>query len=73
MQNHAEQLFTKLLQDNKRPQNVRDAAWFYLGKLQYARADWAGAASSFSRVSEGFNEDLLAGALATNQFANQTK
>ncbi len=60
MQNHAEQLFTQLLQDNSRPQNVRDAAWFYLGKLQYAKADWAGAASSFSRVSDKFNTDLLA-------------
>ncbi len=60
MQNHAEQLFTQLLQDNSRPQAVRDAAWFYLGKLQYARADWAGAAKSFSRVSGKFNEDLLA-------------
>ena len=60
MQNHAEQLFTQLLQGNSRPQNVRDAAWFYVGKLQYARADWAGAANSFSRVSEQFNENLLA-------------
>lgn len=60
MQNHAEQLFTQLLQDNSRPQNVRDAAWFYLGKLQYAKADWAGAAASFSRVSDKFNTDLLA-------------
>lgn len=60
MQNHAEELFTHLLQDNSRPQNVRDAAWFYLGKLQYAKADWAGAASSFSRVSDKFNTDLLA-------------
>ncbi|WP_229838125.1 tetratricopeptide repeat protein [Cellvibrio zantedeschiae] len=60
MQNHAEQLFTQLLQDTSRPQNVRDAAWFYLGKLQYAKADWAGAASSFSRVSDKFNSDLLA-------------
>jgi len=60
MQNHAEQLFTRLLQDNSRPQAVRDAAWFYLGKLQYARADWAGATNSFSRVSEKFNKDLLA-------------
>ena len=60
MQNHAERLFTQLLQDNSRPQNVRDAAWFYLGKLQYARADWAGAANSFNRVSEKFSEDLLA-------------
>lgn len=60
MQNYAEQLFTQLLQDNSRPQSVRDAAWFYLGKLQYTRADWAGAANSFARVSEKFNEDLLA-------------
>lgn len=60
MQNHAEQLFSHLLQDNSRPQNVRDATWFYLGKLQYAKADWAGAASSFSRVSDKFNENLLA-------------
>lgn len=60
MQNHAEQIFTRLLQDNSRPQNVRDAAWFYLGKLQYAKGDWAGATGSFSRVSDKFNEDLLA-------------
>lgn len=60
MQNHAEQLFSQLLQDNSRPQSVRDAAWFYLGKLQYAKGDWAGAAASFSRVSDKFNEDLLA-------------
>ena len=60
MQNHAEQLFSQLLQDNSRPQSVRDAAWFYLGKLQYAKGDWAGAASSFGRVGEKFNADLLA-------------
>lgn len=60
MQNHAEQLFSQLLQDNSRPQPVRDAAWFYLGKLQYARGDWAGAAASFSRVSNQFNAELLA-------------
>ncbi len=60
MQNHAEQLFSQLLQDNNRPQNVRDAAWFYLGKLQYAKADWASAAASFSRVSDNFNPELLA-------------
>lgn len=60
MQNHAEQLFAQLLQDTNRPLAVRDAAWFYLGKLQYAKGDWAGAASSFGRVSEKFNADLLA-------------
>lgn len=60
MQNHAEQLFTHLLEDKSRPQNVRDAAWFYLGKLQYARGDWASAASSFSRVSDKFSATSLA-------------
>lgn len=65
MQNHAEKLFSELLQDNpasgvRRPQEVRDAAWFYLGKLQYARSDWAGAELSFDRVSDKFNADVLA-------------
>lgn len=60
MQNHAEKIFNQVLQDKQRPQAVRDAAWFYLGKLQYARADWTAAEQSFSRVSEKFNADLLA-------------
>jgi outer membrane protein assembly factor BamD (BamD/ComL family) len=60
MQNHAEQLFTHLLEDQSRPQNVRDAAWFYLGKLQYARGDWINAANSFSRVSDKFSANSLA-------------
>ena len=30
MQKHAETLFTHLLEDKSRPQNVQDAAWFYL-------------------------------------------
>lgn len=60
MQNHAEKLFNNLLQDESRPQSVRDAAWFYLGKLQYARGDWTGASQSFSRVSAKFNPSLLA-------------
>ncbi len=65
MQNHAEKLFSELLQDNpasgvRRPQEVRDAAWFYLGKLQYARSDWVAAELSFDRVSDKFNADALA-------------
>ncbi len=64
MQNHAEKLFSELLQDNpahgiRRPQAVRDAAWFYLGKLQYARSDWSAAGLSFDRVSDKFNPDVL--------------
>ncbi len=65
MQNHAERLFSELLQENppqgvRRPQDVRDAAWFYLGKLQYARGDWAAAALSFDHVSNKFSADTLA-------------
>jgi hypothetical protein len=51
MENHAEKLFNELLQGEKRPQSVRDSAWFYLGKLQYARANWPAAEQSFNRVS----------------------
>lgn len=60
MQNHAEKIFSQVLEDQQRPQSVRDAAWFYLGKLQYTRSDWPAAEQSFSRVSEKFNADLLA-------------
>lgn len=60
MQDHAEQIFHRVLADQQRPQSVRDAAWFYLGKLQYVRSDWPAAEQSFSRVSEKFNADLLA-------------
>jgi hypothetical protein len=35
MQNRAETIFTQILKDDSRPQSVRDAAWFYLGKLYY--------------------------------------
>ncbi|MDZ4260943.1 MAG: hypothetical protein U1B30_01245, partial [Pseudomonadota bacterium] len=37
MQHHAEGVFNQILQDERRPQSVRDAAWFYLGKLHYTR------------------------------------
>lgn len=60
MQRHAELLFSELLKDNHRPQAVRDAAWFYLGKLQYERADWDAAEQSFSLVSDKFNPQVLA-------------
>ena len=54
MQNHAESVFSRILQDERRPQSVRDAAWFYLGKLYYTRGDWAAAEQSFNRVSADF-------------------
>jgi hypothetical protein len=58
MEHHAERLFQDLLQGEKRPQRVRDAAWFYLGKLHYIRGNWNEAEQSFARVSADFNPVL---------------
>jgi hypothetical protein len=60
MQHHAEAVFTQILQDERRPQSVRDAAWFYLGKLHYTRGDWTAAEQSFARVSNAFKPSLRA-------------
>lgn len=60
MQRHAESVFSQILQDERRPQSVRDAAWFYLGKLHYTRGDWAAAEQSFARVSSEFTPALRA-------------
>lgn len=60
MEAHAENVFRDILQDNSRPQAVRDAAWFYLGKLQYLRGEWDLAAQSFARVSPEFKPGLRA-------------
>ncbi len=60
MQRHAEAVFNQILQDERRPQAVRDAAWFYLGKLHYTRGDWAAAEQSFARVSNEFKPSLRA-------------
>lgn len=58
MEHHAERLFHELLKGNQRPQPVRDAAWFYLGKLHYIRGNWDEAEQSFDRVSNDFNPTL---------------
>lgn len=60
MQNHAELIFSRILQDERRPQSVRDTAWFYLGKLYYTRGDWAAAERSFARVSQSLPPALRA-------------
>ena len=60
MQHHAEAVFNRILQDQRRPQSVRDAAWFYLGKLYYTRGNWQAAGQSFARVSRNVNPALRA-------------
>lgn len=60
MQDHAEGVFNQILQDERRPQSARDAAWFYLGKLHYTRGNWVAAEQSFARVSREFKPALRA-------------
>ncbi len=60
MQNHAESVFNAILKDDSRPQYARDAAWFYLGKLQYLRSDFEGAARSFENISDKASANLQA-------------
>lgn len=60
MQNHAESVFNNILKDEKRPQAARDAAWFYLGKLQYLRGDFEGANRSFNNIGPKGSKYLLA-------------
>src|SRR5690606_2224502 len=60
LENHAERLFYHLLQDESRPQSVRDGAWFYLGKLHYTRGHWNDAEQSFPRVSPEVSPSLNA-------------
>lgn len=64
MENKAGNIFTGLLKtdadgEHTRPEEVRNAAWYYLGKLRYLRGDWNGAAQSFARIDGRFEQDLL--------------
>ena len=65
MERKAGEIFNDLLSADAqgeftRPLEVRNAAWFYLGKLRYLRGDWDGTEESFARISGRFDEALLA-------------
>ncbi len=62
MPHKAESLFTRLL-DDSHPLAVRNAAWFYLGKLYYLRGEWAQASASLQHITSEI-EPVLAGELA---------
>lgn len=49
MEKRAASIFSAVLDQPQSPE-VRDAAWFYLAKLRYRRANWEGAAASLARV-----------------------
>lgn len=64
MQSKSGEIFNELLAADangefKRDLDVRNSAWFYLGKLQYLRGDWNGTEDSFARIVGNFDEKLL--------------
>ncbi|MCV6604348.1 MAG: hypothetical protein OIF34_03515 [Porticoccaceae bacterium] len=50
MEPQATEVFERLIGSDT-PEPVRNAAWFYLGKLRYQQGDWQGASHSLQRVS----------------------
>ncbi|UTW46093.1 hypothetical protein KFE80_04135 [bacterium SCSIO 12696] len=49
MEPQATEVFERLISSDT-PESVRNAAWFYLGKLRYQQGHWQGADSSLQRV-----------------------
>ncbi|MGH1470451.1 MAG: tetratricopeptide repeat protein [Cellvibrionaceae bacterium] len=64
MEQTAGDIFNELLASDAngeftRPLEVRNAAWFYLGKLRYLRGDWDGTEASFKNISGRFDKELV--------------
>ncbi|MGI1679603.1 MAG: hypothetical protein K6L75_12760 [Cellvibrionaceae bacterium] len=64
MEQTAGEIFNELLSADAngeftRPLEVRNAAWFYLGKLRYLRGDWDGTEASFKNISGRFDKKLV--------------
>jgi len=53
----AEKIFTKLIDDAVVPE-VRDRAWFYLGKIRYQKQLFTEAETALSRVGDALDESL---------------
>ncbi len=53
----AEKIFTKLIDDAVAPE-VRDRAWFYLGKIRYQKQLFVEAEIALSRVGDALDESL---------------
>ena len=49
MEPQASEVFERLISGDT-PESVRNAAWFYLGKLRYQQGNWPGAEQSLQRV-----------------------
>ena len=64
MEQKAGDIFNQLLAPDDtgkytRPVEVRNAAWYYLGKLRYLRGEWDGTEESFSHIEGRFDPSLL--------------
>ena len=57
MEPQASEVFERLIDQNT-PLSVRNAAWFYLGKLRYRQGNWQGAELALERVSDGLPEQM---------------
>ncbi|NOX77162.1 MAG: tetratricopeptide repeat protein [Gammaproteobacteria bacterium] len=57
LHSEAEAIFTKLIDDSVSPQ-VRDRAWFYLGKIRYQKQLFPEAALALSRVGDNLDDAL---------------
>ncbi|WLQ16961.1 tetratricopeptide repeat protein [Hahella aquimaris] len=62
MVDEAKRIFENLLEDKVTPE-VRNQAWFYLGKVYYQMRKWENAQSSFQRVDRELLEDSDSGLL----------
>ena len=63
METHASEVFNRIL-DANRPLEVRNAAWFYLARLQYSRGNWARAQQSLDAIAEPLDDELSSEVLA---------
>lgn len=57
LERHASEIFERLLKEN-RSRKSQDAAWFFLSKLRYLRADWEGAEDALKKVQNKPSEDI---------------
>jgi len=57
METHAQNVFTRIL-DANRPLEVRNAAWFYLARLQYSRGHWERSQQSLNAIAEPVDEEI---------------
>lgn len=57
LERDASRIFEQAL-DNSSNASVRNAAWFYLARMQYRRSDWSAARASLAKVSGDMDDSL---------------